>query len=143
MSLAVCILSDPPPLFEFRTMIVGLGTDLMDVTRMEKQLQEDAGLISSLFTPAEIAYCEGKRYPAQHYAARFAAKESLFKALGTGYRDGLSWLEIEISHSNTGQPEIKLTGKVQEQAAKMGVNRVCLSMSHTRTHAAATVILES
>ena len=91
-------------------MIVGLGSDLLDVARVEQKLREDSGLTQSLFTPLEIRYCEGKHHPARHYAARFAAKEALLKALGTGWRDGLSWREIEIRNDELGRPVMVLSG---------------------------------
>jgi holo-[acyl-carrier protein] synthase len=124
-------------------MIVGLGCDLLDVERVEQKLREDSGLAVSLFTPFEIAYCEGKHHPAQHFAARFAAKEALLKALGTGWRDGLSWREIEIRRDDLGRPVIALSGKVEQLAREQRVARVHVSLTHTAAYAAATVILES
>jgi holo-[acyl-carrier protein] synthase len=124
-------------------MIVGLGSDLLDVARIEQKLREDSGLAASLFTAIEIAYCEGKHRPAQHYAARFAAKEALLKALGTGWRDGLSWREIEIRSDELGRPVMVLSGRVEQLACQQGVTRVHVSLTHTAAYAAATVILES
>jgi len=124
-------------------MIVGLGSDLLDVARVEQKLREDSGLAASLFTPLEIRYCEGKHHPAQHYAARFAAKEALLKALGTGWRDGLSWREIEIRRDELGRPVMVLSGCVEQLARERGVTRVHVSLTHTAAYAAATVILES
>ena len=124
-------------------MIVGLGSDLLDVARVEQKLQEDSGFAASLFTPLEIRYCEGKHHPAQHYAARFAAKEALLKALGTGWRDGLSWHEIEIRRDELGRPVIALSGRVEQLAREQRVARVHVSLTHTAAFAAATVILES
>ena len=124
-------------------MIVGLGSDLLDVARIEQKLREDSGLAASLFTPLEIHYCEGKHRPAQHYAARFAAKEALLKALGTGWRDGLSWREIEIRRDELGRPVMVLSGCVEQLARERGVTRVHVSLTHTAAYAAATVILES
>jgi holo-[acyl-carrier protein] synthase len=124
-------------------MIVGLGSDLLDVARVEQKLQEDSGLAATLFTPPEIRYCESQRHPAQHYAARFAAKEALLKALGTGWRDGLSWHEIEIRRDELGRPVMVLSGKVEQLARERRVARVHVSLTHTAAFAAATVILES
>lgn len=124
-------------------MIVGLGTDLIDVDRVEQKLRDDPGLAEELFTPSEIRYCEGKHQPAQHFAARFAAKEALLKALGTGWRDGLSWREIEIHHDELGRPLMVLSGKVEELARDRNVLRIHVSLTHTASHAAACVILES
>lgn len=124
-------------------MIVGLGSDLIDVARVEQKLGEDSALAESLFTPLEIRYCESKHHPARHYAARFAAKEALLKALGTGWRDGLSWREIEIRNDELGRPVMVLSGRVERLAKKQGVTRVHVSLTHTAAYAAASVILES
>jgi holo-[acyl-carrier protein] synthase len=124
-------------------MIVGLGCDLLDVARVEQRLREDSGLAASLFTPLEIRYCESQHRPAQHYAARFAAKEALFKALGTGWQGGLSWREIEIQRDELGRPLMILSGRTEQLTREKGVTRVHVSLAHTEAHAAATVILES
>ena len=124
-------------------MIVGLGSDLLDVARVEQKLREDSGLTQSLFTPLEIRYCEGKHHPARHYAARFAAKEALLKALGTGWRDGLSWREIEIQNDELGRPVMVLSGCVEQLAREQGATRIHVSLTHTTAYAAASVILES
>jgi holo-[acyl-carrier protein] synthase len=124
-------------------MIVGLGNDLLDVARVERELREDSGWAERLFTPLEIAYCEGKHRPAEHFAARFAAKEALFKALGTGWRGGLSWREIEIRTGELGRPGMVLSGRVDQAVRELGATRIHLSLTHTSVSAAAIVILES
>jgi holo-[acyl-carrier protein] synthase len=124
-------------------MIVGLGTDLMDVARIAEKLRDDPGFSGELFTSAEIRYCEGKHSPAPHFAARFAAKEAFLKALGTGWRDGLSWREIEIGRDDFGRPLIALSGKAKELVRERNVARIHVTLTHTATQAAATVILES
>ena len=124
-------------------MIVGLGTDLMDVARIAEKLRDDPGFARELFTADEIGYCEGKHHPAEHFAARFAAKEAFLKAMGTGWRDGLAWREIEIKHDNLGKPVIFLSGKAKELARERNITRILVTLAHTATHAAATVILES
>ncbi|RJO62877.1 MAG: holo-ACP synthase [Dehalococcoidia bacterium] len=124
-------------------MILGTGTDLLDVSRMERDLEEKDGLADKLFTPAEIGYCRSMRHPAQHFAARFCAKEAFFKALGTGYRGGLAWHEVEVRRNVLGRPELHLTGKALEAAQNLGAQHLHLSLSHTRQLALAMVILES
>ena len=124
-------------------MIVGVGIDILEVSRIEKDLQEKTGLKNQLFTTREIEYCESKRYPAPHFAARFCAKEAFFKALGSGYRGGLSWREVETEHDNLGQPHLILSGKAREAAKTLGVDKIFLTLSHTRQLAIANVILES
>ena len=123
-------------------MILGIGTDLLDVPRMAKELEEEgAGFRDTVFTPSEIAYCEAKRYPAQHFAARFAAKEALFKALpGTQSRD--FWREVEVARTGAEPPRLLLHGRVKEAADRLGVKSILVSLSHTDSLAAASVVLQ-
>ncbi len=126
-------------------MIVGIGVDLFSVTRVEDELDKgDQGLRNQIYTPEEIAYCEGKRYPAQHYAARFAAKEAVFKALGAAEMSGQHWRDVEVrSDPHTGRSRVLLKGKVKEAAEALGVASVYVSLSHTRDWAVASAVLES
>jgi holo-[acyl-carrier protein] synthase len=125
-------------------MIRGLGTDLLEVSRMADELgRPDGSFRDSVFTPLEIAYCESKRYPAEHYAARFAAKEALLKALGNAGPAGTYWHDIEISNRPDGSPQITLGGRLEAIARTAGIAQIFLSLSHTRTMAAATVLLQS
>ncbi len=99
--------------------------------------------VERVFTTAERAYCDGRgAVAAQHYAARFAAKEAALKALQTGWRGGISWQDVEIASRNTGAPYLILHGPVQELFEKSGATAAHLSMSHTSEHAIAEVILE-
>jgi holo-[acyl-carrier protein] synthase len=124
-------------------MILGMGNDIFEVDRMKREL-ELAGVEfrDRLFTAGEIAYCEGKRYPAQHYAARFAAKEAFLKALNTGLRNGLSWKDVEVRHRADGAPELVLSGEARALAEQRGIEKVFLSLSHTSALAMASVVLE-
>jgi holo-[acyl-carrier protein] synthase len=124
-------------------MILGVGNDILDVARVRRQIRSDGPDIrEQIFTPGEIRYCEGKRYPARHYAARFAAKEAFFKALGTGQRDDLSWRDVEVRSDPAGKPEIVLSGEALRTAERRGVVQALLSLSHTASLAMASVILE-
>jgi holo-[acyl-carrier protein] synthase len=126
-------------------MIVGIGVDLFSVTRVEDELDKgDQGLRDQIYTPEEIAYCEGKRYPGQHYAARFAAKEAVFKALGAAGLSGQHWRDVEVrSDPHTGRSHVILKGKVREAAEALGAATIHVSLSHTRDWAVASVVLES
>jgi holo-[acyl-carrier protein] synthase len=125
-------------------MLIGVGVDLMDVARMEAQCREGgADFLGRLFTPEEIAYCSGKRYPAQHFSARFAAKEALFKALGIGRDERLAWREVEIHNSASGKPEVRLHGRLSDTAHQRQVRAIHLSLSHTDQLAIAQLFLES
>ena len=124
-------------------MILGTGIDLCEVSRMGAKVQapEDE-FVAQVFLPAEIAYCGTKRHPAEHFAARFAAKEAVVKALsGTG-GVGSFWQDIEIMNQQDGRPVVRLHGRAKELADALGVRRVFVSLTHTRDLAAATVVLE-
>src|SRR5580658_5485620 len=101
-------------------MIAGLGTDLCEVDRIEKALTAEHGerLRERVFTAAEIAYAESKANRFERYAARFAAKEAGMKALGTGWRGGLSWRDLEVANLPSGRPTLRLTGKAVEIAER-------------------------
>lgn len=123
-------------------MIMGIGIDLIEVDRIAKAMQQTARFQSRLFTAAEIAYCDQQAVPAQHYAARYAAKEAFFKALGTGYRDGLSFQEIEIVLNELGRPTIRVSGKCAEYLQENGAGPTQLSLTHTAHYACAVVVIE-
>jgi holo-[acyl-carrier protein] synthase len=123
-------------------MILGIGTDLLDVSRMEQEISKGrAGLKDEVFTPAEIAYCEGKQFPARHFAARFAAKEALVKALSApGVTPRLR--DVEVERSETGAPRLVLHGELRQAAWRLGVKKILVSLSHTDSLAMASVVLE-
>ena len=124
-------------------MIFGIGTDIIEVSRIEKELSASKDLIENLFTEIEINYCESKRHKFQHYAARFAAKEAFFKALGTGWRYGMKYQEIEIENDELGKPEIKTSGEVKRFLDEKKIEKVNLSVSHLKELAVAVVIMEN
>ena len=124
-------------------VIVGVGIDLVEIARMETGLGKEHGLNEQLFTERERAFCESKAMPAQHYAARFAAKEAFLKALGTGWRDGIGFREIEVTADALGKPELQLRGAAKAQAGARSARAIHLSLSHDAAHAIAVVILES
>jgi len=124
-------------------MIVGTGIDIVDITRFERFVAEkNVTLFRRIFTAAEIDYCSARKRSAQHFALRFAAKEALLKAFGTGLRDGLSWQDMEVVNDRLGKPELKLSGRAAQIAAERGVTGCFLSLSHDGNSAVASVILE-
>ena len=124
-------------------MIIGIGTDIFEVARMKNRIEKEPEFIYSVFTDAEIAYCEKLKFKEQSYAARFAAKESVMKALGTGWNTGISFKDIDITNDVAGKPEIKLEGKTYDLANKLGVTDIHVSLSHCAQFATAFVILNS
>jgi len=124
--------------------IVGIGTDLARVERFRRFVVEGkSALLERLFTDGERNYALAKADPAPHLAARFAAKESGMKALGLGWRDGLSWHDFEVAPDPLGKPELLLSGRAAHLAGERGVKTVHLSYSHDGDYAVATVILET
>jgi holo-[acyl-carrier protein] synthase len=124
-------------------MLVGTGIDLTEIGRIRKSiLRYGDRFLERIFTPAERQYCQRKRNAAESFAARFAAKEAAAKALGTGISRGVSWLEIEVTRQPGMRPEIRFHGRAEELAARMGVRRISLSITHTAELAMASVLLE-
>lgn len=125
-------------------MILGAGVDLIELTRIRESLKKYGDRFKNrLFTSGEIEYCDSRSSNAfRHYAARFAAKEAVMKALGLGWQQGTSWKEIEVIRNGKGQPQIRLTGSTARTARKLKSKRVLLSLTHSETHAAAFVIIE-
>jgi holo-[acyl-carrier protein] synthase len=123
-------------------LIFGVGTDIIEVARVARQLAQSEGLREQLFTAREIAYCESKGISSQHYAARFAAKEAFLKAMGTGWRDGFHFREIEVLNDELGKPEISLHGEVEKFCTGNQISGVQVSLSHTKDFATAVVVLD-
>ncbi len=125
-------------------MIVGTGVDIVETPRIEQALERHGARFSRrLYTPGEIAYCEKFKNKAERYAARFAAKEAAFKALGTGWREGVRWLDVEVTHQPSGKPELLLRGRAKEVARALHVTRAAVSISHAARYVVAQVIFES
>lgn len=116
---------------------VGLGLDLVQIERMEQILARTPSFVSKVFSEAERAYCDGTASPATHYATRFAAKEAVLKALGTGFAFGIHPRDIEVVRHPNGRPTAKLTGRAQEIAAQLKVVELPISLSYTHTEAVA------
>jgi holo-[acyl-carrier protein] synthase len=124
-------------------MIFGHGIDIVSIARFERFVAENnIQLLQRLFTGRERDYCAAKRFSAQHYALRFAAKEAFLKALGTGLRDGLSWQDMEIVNDQLGKPRLNLSGRAMELYQEHEIDKVLVSLSHDGDCAIASVILE-
>jgi len=127
-------------------MIFGTGIDLIDIQRIKKSLEtKDDSFCQSLFTETEIQYCKrtnNLNVQSQCFAARFAAKEAFFKAIGTGLRNGLQWKDVEVINDDLGKPSLHLKNKAFEMIHSEAIDNIQLSVSHDKTHATAIVILE-
>lgn len=121
--------------------VVGLGLDLVEVARIRALLERNGDRFKErVFTAGEIDYCDSCANAAIHYAARFAAKEAVAKALGTGFSEGVSWRDVEVRRSIQGQPSVVLHGSAVQVAESLGVRRWVLSLTHTEVSAAASAV---
>ena len=121
--------------------LIGIGVDLVEVDRMRRTLARTPTLVERLFTDAERAYCERRRAPTESFAARFAAKEAVMKALGVGL-GAVGWHEVEVVRAESGRPSLALTGRAADLAAELGVVRWHLTMTHTSRVAEAIAVAE-
>jgi holo-[acyl-carrier protein] synthase len=118
--------------------IVGLGVDICEISRMERALQRHPSMRARVFTPEEIAYCDGKARPAESYAGRFAAREAVIKALG-GY-PARRWQDISVTRNPAGAPGVLLAGNAKRRADVLGVSRVLVTFSHEKAIAIAFAV---
>lgn len=116
---------------------VGLGVDIVEIERMRRILTRTPSFARKVFSEAERAYCDAKANPEVHYATRFAAKEAVVKALGTGFSEGIGVRDIEVRRTTKGRPYVVLTGRAREVARDQGVREMPLSLSFTHTEAVA------
>jgi holo-[acyl-carrier protein] synthase len=124
-------------------VIISIGIDIIEVARIREVLLRTPRFADRVFTVAERDYCDSRgAVAAQHYAARFAAKEAALKALQTGWRGGISWQDVEVSARESGAPYLIFTGHVLEVFKKFEATATHLSLSHTSEHAIAQVVLE-
>ncbi len=122
-------------------MIAGVGTDLIEIARVQRAIEKNPRFVERVYTAQEIVYCRRKKNPWQSYAARFAAKEAVSKALGTGI-GSVGWTDIEILNTKNGQPLVSLHGKAQQLAVERNIQQVHVSLSHSEAYAMATAVLE-
>ena len=124
-------------------MIVGTGVDLAEVPRIRASIERfGARFVERIYTAGEIAYVERKANRFERYAARFAAKEAGMKAIGTGWKRGVTWRDFEVANLPSGRPTLRLHGAAARIAEKLGVRNVLLSLTHTSELGMAHVILE-
>lgn len=121
--------------------IIGIGTDITECLRIARMIDRHGEVfLQRVYTPTEIAYCQNRKQATQHFTGRWAAKEAVLKALGTGWIRGISWLDVEVVNRPGGQPEVVLKDGAKKVADQLGVERIQISISHCRTHAVAFAV---
>lgn len=124
-------------------MIFGIGTDIIEVKRVEKIVASGRQYLETIFTEKEMEYCEANARKSEHFAVRYAAKEAFLKALGSGWRDGLAFSDIEIINDELGKPQVFLHGEVKRVYNHHQIQQTSISLSHTKEIAIAVIILEN
>ncbi len=118
--------------------VVGIGTDIIECDRIEQMLEKHGDVfLARVYTTGEIDYCSGRKAAIQHYAGRWAAKEAVLKALGTGWAHGIQWTDVEVVNQQGGKPNIVLTGVAKELSAQQGIREMMISISHCKSYAVA------
>jgi holo-[acyl-carrier protein] synthase len=124
-------------------MIVGIGLDVTEIDRIEQAIGRHGDAFKRrVYTEAERAYCESHRVSAERFAGRFAAKEAGMKALGTGWRGGVTWHDFEVVRERSGKPTLRLTGVALTLAEKKGVKNIVMTITHSGNLALAQVVFE-
>jgi holo-[acyl-carrier protein] synthase len=118
--------------------IVGIGTDIVECLRVGRMIEQHGELfLARVYTEHEIGYCQARKRAVEHFAARWAAKEAILKCLGTGWRRGLDWTDMEVRHTPAGQPTVHLCGAAKDVAQALRVGDILLSLAHCRAYATA------
>ena len=121
--------------------IVGIGTDIVECLRVGRMIEEHGELfLTRVFTEREVRYCQSRKRATEHFAARWAAKEAILKALGTGWRRGLGWTDMEVRTEASGRPQVLLCGVAKDVAQAQRISDILISMSHCRAYATAYAI---
>jgi len=118
--------------------IVGIGTDIVECLRIGRMIERHGELfLQRVYTDREVRYCQQRRRAVEHFAGRWAAKEAILKALGSGWRRGLDWTDIEVHNDKEGKPTVHLGGAVRDLALTLRVGDILVSISHCRAYAVA------
>ncbi len=121
--------------------VVGIGTDIIECLRIAQMIERHGEqFINRVYTSHEIQYCQARKQATQHFAGRWAAKEAMLKALGTGWRRGISWRDVEVRAEASGKPTAVLRGGAREVCEELGITEMLVSISHCRSHATAHAI---
>lgn len=122
---------------------VSVGVDIVGIERIKRLVSQNAGIERRVFTGQEIAYCRGKRRRYEHLAARFAAKEAVLKAIGTGLGARMRWTDVEVVQGVAGRPHVALGGEVADEAGRRHIAQIDISLSHTTEYAVAQAVAVS
>jgi holo-[acyl-carrier protein] synthase len=118
--------------------ILGIGTDIIECPRIGKMIEQHGELfLRRVYTEREIRYCQARKHAIEHFAGRWAAKEAILKAMGTGWSRGLAWTDVEVRNIGVGQPQVLICGGAKEVALQKGIGDILISISHCRTYATA------
>ena len=121
--------------------VIGIGTDIVECLRIAQMIERHGELfIDRVYTAAEIEYCRSRKQATQHFAGRWAAKEAILKAIGTGWRRGISWRDMEVRNEGGGKPIVALRGGARDVVEQLGVGEILVTISHCRSHATAFAI---
>ncbi len=123
------------------TDIIGIGTDITECLRIARMIERHGELfINRVYTTEEISYCQSRKQATQHFTGRWAAKEAVLKAMGTGWRRGITWRDVEVRNEPSGKPVVAVRGGAKEVIEQLGITELLISISHCRSHATATAI---
>jgi holo-[acyl-carrier protein] synthase len=118
--------------------VLGIGTDIVECLRIAQMIDRHGELfINRVYTTGEIEYCRSRKQATQHFAGRWAAKEAILKAIGTGWANGICWTDLEVRNDPGGQPKVLVRGGAKEAALRRGIGDILVSISHCRTYATA------
>jgi holo-[acyl-carrier protein] synthase len=121
--------------------IVGIGTDIVECLRIGRMIEQHGELfLNRVYTEREVRYCQSRKRATEHFAGRWAAKEAILKCLGSGWRKGLCWTDMEIRNDPSGKPEVFLCGAAKESAQQLRIGTIQLSISHCRAYATAYAV---
>ena len=124
--------------------IVGIGTDIVECVRIGQMIEKHGELfLQRVFTPRELSYCQGRKNATEHFAGRWAAKEAILKCLGTGWKNGISWTDMEVRNNFDGAPQVFLAGVAKERAQQLRISDLWLTISHCRAYATAYALAVS
>src|SRR5262245_46605198 len=121
--------------------IIGIGTDIVECLRIRRMIDRHGEqFLTRVFTERELRYCQRSKHATVHFAGRWAAKEAVLKCLGTGWRKGLCWTDVEVCNDPSGRPHVRLHAATRDHAGSLGVGEVLISISHCRAYATAYAV---